>query len=156
MSVVRRAVAEDAEGLTRLRRLMFVEMGRDPALMGAGWFRRAASDFAERLADVDSFGAFVVDGEEGEGVVSSAVGWLNPHLVGTRNQSGRSGYIANVATDPAYRGRGYARATTSALLEWLRGTGIRTVDLHATAPAEGLYRSLGFVEPADRALTLQW
>jgi ribosomal protein S18 acetylase RimI-like enzyme len=154
MSAVRRAGVEDAAALTRLRRLMFVEMGRDPALLDDQWFRLSVAHFTDRLADEATFAAFVVDGDES--VVACAAGWLNPHLIGTRNRSGRSGYIANVATDPGYRGRGYARATTSALLEWLRGTGISTVDLHATAQAEGLYRSLGFVEPADRALTLQW
>ncbi|RNG18643.1 GNAT family N-acetyltransferase [Streptomyces botrytidirepellens] len=44
------------------------------------------------------------------------------------------------------RGRGYARATTEALLDWFAGQGVTRVDLHATEGAEELYRSLGFAE----------
>lgn len=50
--------------------------------------------------------------------------------------------------------RGHSRATVTALLGWLRGTGIRIVDLHATPDAEPLYRSLGFTEPTKRSLVL--
>jgi GNAT superfamily N-acetyltransferase len=61
-----------------------------------------------------------------------------------------------MSTDPTYRRRGYGRATLAALLGWLRSTGITTVDLHATPDGEPLYRSLGFTEPTDRALTLRF
>jgi arginine exporter protein ArgO len=32
-----------------------------------------------------------------------AVGWLNPHLIGTRSQVGTTGYVANMSTDLAFR-----------------------------------------------------
>ena len=52
----------------------------------------------------------------------------------------------NAPTDPRYRGRGYARETTVALLDWFAAQGVTRVDLHATPEAEHLYRSLGFAE----------
>ncbi|MFF2810810.1 GNAT family N-acetyltransferase [Streptomyces sp. NPDC058000] len=56
------------------------------------------------------------------------------------------GFVFNVCTDPRYRGRGYARATTEALLGRFAQQGIGRVDLHATDAAVPLYRSLGFTE----------
>lgn len=155
MPEVRRAGADDAAELTRLRAVMFTDMGRDPGLLDEDWRRRNVAHFRRRLAETDLFAAYVVDRPEG-GLAASAVGWLNDHLVGTANQTGRVGYIANMCTDPAYRRRGYGRATLLALLAWLRSTGITAVDLHATPDGESLYRSLGFTEPTDRALTLRF
>lgn len=154
--VVRRADPHDAAELTRLRGIMFVDMGRDPALLTEDWRRRNVVHFRRRLAEPDLFAAYVIDQPGGVGLAASAVGWLNEHLIGTNNQVGRSGYVANICTDPAYRRRGHSRATLTALLGWLRSTGITTVDLHATPDGESLYRSLGFTEPADRALTLRF
>ena len=89
----------------------------------------------------------------GARLATSAVGWLDDHLIGTANQTGRVGYVANMCTDPAYRRRRWAGATLVSLLAWLRSTSITTVDLHATPDGESLYRSLGFTEPTDQALT---
>jgi ribosomal protein S18 acetylase RimI-like enzyme len=155
MHEVRRAGPDDAAELTRLRVLMFADMGRDPGLLDGDWRRRNVAHFRRRLAETDVFAAYVVD-RPGGGLAACAVGWLNEHLIGTANQIGRVGYIANMSTDPAYRRRGYGRATLVALLAWLRSTGITTVDLHATPDGEPLYRSLGFTEPTDRALTLRF
>jgi ribosomal protein S18 acetylase RimI-like enzyme len=155
MPEVRRAGPDDAAELTRLRVLMFADMGRDPGLLDDAWRRRNVAHFRRRLAETDVFAAYVVD-RPGGGLAACAVGWLNEHLIGTANQLGRVGYIANMSTDPAYRRRGYARATLVALLAWLRSTGITTVDLHAPPDGESLYRSLGFTEPTEPALTLRF
>ena len=40
-------------------------------------------------------------------------------------------------------------------LEWMREAGVGTVDLHASPDGEPLYRSLGFTEPGQPALTLR-
>jgi GNAT superfamily N-acetyltransferase len=151
---VRRANVDDAAELTRLRRVMFLHMGRDPDLLDDIWQQRNIAHFRSRLADTDEFAAFVVD-RPGGGLAAVAVGWLNPHLVGTRNPTARTGYIANMSTDPAYRRRGHGRATLVALLDWMRDTGVTAVDLHASRDGEHLYRSVGFAEPADTALTLR-
>ena len=155
MPEVRRAGPDDAAELTRLRIVMFADMGRDLAPLDEDWRRRNVAHFRRRLAETEVFAAYVVD-RPGGGLAASAVGWTNEHLIGTANRTGRSGYIANMCTDPAYRRRGYGRATLVALLAWLRTTGITTVDLHATPDGEPLYRTLGFTEPTDRALTLRF
>jgi GNAT superfamily N-acetyltransferase len=153
-AAVRRATVDDAAELTRLRSVMFLEMGRDPSLLTPAWQRANTEHFCRRLADRDLFAAFVIDQPDGA-LAACAVGWLNPHLIGTHNQSGMTGYVANMSTDPSCRRQGYGRAALEALLDWMRSTGIRTVDLHATADGERIYRSLGFTEPVDTALTLR-
>lgn len=151
----RRANRDDAEELTRLRVVMFDEMGQDVTSADAAWRRRTAEHFRARLRDTGEFAAFVVDKPDGPGLAACAAGWLNPHLVGLRNFSARHGYIANTCTDPGYRGRGYGRATMSGLVAWMRAAGVSAVDLHATRDGEPLYRSLGFTEPNYRSLTLR-
>ena len=98
-------------------------------------------------------GAFVVDGDLVDGdepgaprLAACAVGRVEERLPAPIHPAGRFGFIFNVCTDPRYQGRGYARATTEALLDWFAGQGVTRVDLHATEGAEELYRSLGFAE----------
>lgn len=143
----------DALELTRLRVQMFGDMGRDVDSMDGAWRARVTAHFEERLADSDQFAAFVVDGESGA-LAACAVGWLDHHLPSPAGGSGDIGYVANVATDPGYRRRGYARATMVALVDWMRTRDVRRVDLSATAPAEGLYRSLGFTPHTQVPLSL--
>jgi GNAT superfamily N-acetyltransferase len=151
---IRRAGVEDASELTRLRAQMFIDMGRDPAILDQDWHQRATEHFRARLAEPDLFGAFVVDRPDG-GLAAVAIGWINHHLVGTTNPGARVGYVANMCTDPAFRRRGYGRATLVTLLDWMRSNGIGTVDLHASPDGEHLYRAMGFAEPSYPALTLR-
>jgi ribosomal protein S18 acetylase RimI-like enzyme len=147
---IRPAVLEDAPELVRLRRLMFSAMrGRDEP---GEWERRTERmlrrRFAEVTADGPGLGAFVVDGDApGEPhLAACAVGTVEERLPAPQHPDGRFGFIFNVCTDERYRGRGYARATTEALLEWFAGHRVTRVDLHATQDAERLYRTLGFAE----------
>ncbi len=61
------------------------------------------------------------------------------------------GWIGMVLTDPAYRGRGFARRLMETALLWLDPQ-VPTVKLDATTMGEPLYRSLGFVDecPIER------
>lgn len=152
---VRRAGGDDAAELTRLRVVMFTDMGADVALMDEAWRAKMRSHLVARLAERDRFAAFVVDAPGAGGLAASAVGWLNRYLPSGPNPSGDVGYIASMSTDVDFRGRGYARATLTALVDWMRSLRVHHVDLHATAPGERLYRSLGFAPPRDPALTLR-
>ncbi len=153
-ALVRRASEEDAGELTRLRVLMFADMGYATASTDERWRKRNIEHFRARLRDVDEFAAFVIDKPKG-GLAACAVGWLNAHLVGLRNLSAQSGYIANMCTDVGFRRRGYGRTTLTALLEWMRSTGIGLVHLHASRDGDALYRSMGFTDPDEPALTLR-
>ncbi|MET9293245.1 GNAT family N-acetyltransferase [Streptomyces sp. NPDC003077] len=152
MIVTRMAGPSDAAELVRLRRLMFAAMnGRDEP---GDWERTAEETARRQLGEPDApLGAFVIDGDGGGAdgghvphLAACAVGRVEQRLAAPGHPSGRFGFVFSVCTDPRYRGRGYARATTRALLDWFAARGVSRVDLHATADAEPLYRSLGFTE----------
>jgi GNAT superfamily N-acetyltransferase len=146
---VRRATVADAAELTRLREMLLEGMGQDVA--EPTWRDAALAAFEERLAPGGNLTAFVVDGDAG-GLAASAVGTIFDALPGPTRPDGRTGWLLNVVTDPTYRGRGYARATVGALLDWFHGYGVRRVEVHASPSGEALVRSLGFTEPGSAAL----
>jgi GNAT superfamily N-acetyltransferase len=144
------ASPDDAAELVRLRRLMFLGMhGRDEP----GPWEQEAERMARRRLDRglpggDWLGAFVVDGDQPgrPHLAACAVGRIEERLPAPMHPAGRFGFVFSVCTDERYRGRGYARATTEALLEWFAEREVTRVDLHASAEAEPLYRSMGFSE----------
>ncbi|MFB7630892.1 GNAT family N-acetyltransferase [Streptomyces sp. NPDC056149] len=153
MITPRAAAPGDAAELVRLRRLMYLAMnGRDQP---GSWERDAEAVARRQLARPDGrMVGFVVEadgdtaGAAGPRLAACALGTIDERLPSPVHPTGRRGFVFNVCTDPGYRGRGYARATTEALLGWFAEQGIGRVDLHATDDAEGLYRSLGFTEHA--------
>ena len=86
-------------------------------------------------------------------LAASGIGLVRRELPGPLWLDGRVGYVLSVCTDEAFRGRGYATAIMSSLLEWFRGEGIRKVDLHASPFGIEIYRRLGFVEPVNPELS---
>ncbi|MGI5466567.1 GNAT family N-acetyltransferase [Streptomyces sp. CA-132043] len=168
MIEIRQAEPADAEELVRLRRLMFAAM--DGTDRPGDWEKEAVGIARQQLSgDQPVLGAFVIDADAAEAetagesasahrshgtasaragrrLAACAVGTVEQRLPAPRHPTGRFAFIFNVCTDPEHRGRGYARATTEALLEWLAEQGVSRIDLHATDEAEALYRSLGFAE----------
>jgi GNAT superfamily N-acetyltransferase len=160
VSHVRRATAIDAPELVRLRRMMLAEVdGAEPA--PGEWLATAEATLRQRLGDGDpTLAALVIDQPDqpdqqdrqdeqdrpdGRRVVAAcAVGIVLELLPSPGNPSGQVGYVMNVATDPAYRRRGYSRACVQALVDWFAGRGVLTVDLRASSEGEPLYRDLGF------------
>lgn len=165
MTGVRGARPEDAAELVRLRRLMFHAMsGRDEP---GPWEETALGMVRAWLSGQGgavTLGAFVVEadpapsgtavGGEGVPLAACAVGTIEQRLPAPAHPSGLFGFVFNVCTDPAHRGRGYARTTTRALLDWFAEHGVTRVDLHATPGAERMYRAFGFQEHST-ALSLR-
>lgn len=150
MTTVRRATSQDAAELTRLREHMFTEMGKD--VTPGGWRDLCVDAFSERLGPDGDMAAFVVDADVG-GLAACAVGFIYSSLPGPGRPDGRTGWVLNVATVSTARGRGHARSTTTALLDWFHGHGVRRVEMHATPQVEALARSLGFTQLTSKALT---
>jgi GNAT superfamily N-acetyltransferase len=144
---VRPATAADAEELVRLREVLFDDAAPGP------WRAQALLDFRTGIGS-GSLTAFVVDAEEPGRLAASAVGVIEHRVASPANPSGRLGYIFGVATDPAYRRRGFSRACMQRLLAWYKRENITRVDLMASAEAEPLYASLGFVRRTDPAMRL--
>jgi GNAT superfamily N-acetyltransferase len=60
--------------------------------------------------------------------------------------SGTEAYISSMYTDPAFRGRGVARAVLAALVDFARASGVRgRVWLRATEAGTPLYERAGFI-----------
>ncbi|WP_238160717.1 GNAT family N-acetyltransferase [Kribbella pratensis] len=140
---VRRAGADDAESLVRLRGLMLAAMGND---IDGPWQATAIEWFAGQLASPDTFAAYVVEDPDA-GVVAGAAGNVFVHPPGPNDLTTVRGHLYNVSTEPAFRRRGLARACVVALMDWFENeTGVGQVELHATDYGIELYRELGFNE----------
>ncbi|WP_282083044.1 GNAT family N-acetyltransferase [Streptomyces tendae] len=153
MSLVRRAVVEDAQEVLRLRQVMI-----DSVHPGAPteWQAESLSALRTRLSDPDgSFAAFVVDHpERPDALAALVVGTLEYRIGGPGRPGGLLGYVFSVATDPEARRRGYARACMDELLEWFRERGAGHVMLTASPDAEPLYASMGFTRDTTPSMRL--
>ncbi|MET9518986.1 GNAT family N-acetyltransferase [Streptomyces sp. NPDC002994] len=154
MRSVRRAHAADAAEVLRLRQVMIdsvfaVDTSTD-------WHAESLPTVRKKLADQDgNFAAFVVDHPDRPGALAAlAVGTVEYRIGRSGNPHGAIGYVFSVATDPDQRRRGHARACMDALLDWFRERGVGSVDLNASAEAEPLYASLGFVRKPDPSMRL--
>lgn len=135
----------DADELTRLH----VEAGLG-IRVGPEWLRTHRDGVAELLGDAESeLLARVVDAPDGAGLASAAVGFVHRSLPCPGTPTGLSARLASVTTLPEFRRRGYGRAVTKAFIEAARVRGCVTVSLNVRAPAEPLYRSLGFIRLSD-------
>ena len=131
---------------------MFVDMGQaDPAGLAAmdatfiPYVRRA-------LAEETYLGWLACTGDErvvaGGGLIVCE--W--PARPGDPNP--RRVYILNVYTEPDYRRRGIARRIVTAIVDWCRAQGFKTVTLHASDDGYALYSGLGFKPTNEMRLTL--
>ncbi|MGW2044803.1 N-acetyltransferase family protein [Streptomyces sp. NPDC001858] len=154
MSVVRRALPEDAVEVLRLRQVMIDSIA--PADGSVGWHAESLPTLRARLAEPDGgFAAFVVDHPERPGALAAlVVGTIEYRIGRSGNPHGDIGYVFSVATDPDARRRGYARACMDTLLAWFRARGVGKVQLTASADAAPLYASLGFEPKPDPLMEL--
>lgn len=140
--LIRRALPDDAWIIARQRVRMFDEMSfGQPADR-----ERAGEDFipwVTPLLDRDEYCGWLAVAGDGS-VVASAGLWIHTWPP-TPGDDGRDrGWIGNVYTEPAYRGRGLARRLMEAVIDYARGRNLAMVWLHATDDGRHLYESLGF------------
>ena len=149
---VRAADEDDVPELVRLRAVLFASLagtwGAAPS--GDQWRAACAAALTMALAD-ESMRVVVTDA--GAGLACCGIGAIDRRLPSPFDPDGRVGHVFGVVTDPAYRGRGHARAVTVALLEWFDGQGLCRVDLNASPDGQHLYRSLGFTGHPDPTLS---
>ncbi|WBO66571.1 GNAT family N-acetyltransferase [Streptomyces camelliae] len=156
MSLVRRALPEDADEVLRLRQVMIDSLRSGGSSAPTDWHAESLPTLRERLAEADGdFAAFVVDHPDRPGALAALVAGTLEYRIGKAgNPHGRVGYVFSVATDPDARRRGYARACMEELLAWFRARGAGYVLLTASTDAEPLYASLGFTRDPDPSMRL--
>ncbi|MEU8692357.1 GNAT family N-acetyltransferase [Streptomyces sp. NPDC048665] len=157
MSLVRRALPEDAVEVLRLRQVMLDALPIAGPDGSTDWHTAALPTLRARLAEEDGdFAAFVVDHPDRPGALAALVAGALEYRIGKAgNPHGRVGYVFSVATDPDARRRGYARACMEELLAWFRARGAGHVLLNASPQAEPLYASLGFTRDPDPSMRLR-
>jgi ribosomal protein S18 acetylase RimI-like enzyme len=153
MPLVRPATSADIPELVRLRALLFADLGDawGAPPEGDDWRELCAAELSRRL-DGDGMCVLVVDGDSG--LASAGMGVIDRRLPSPYNPGGTVGHVFGVVTDPAYRGRGHARAVMEGLLAWFEERGVRRVDLNASPDGMPLYRRLGFADHPDPTLSL--
>jgi GNAT superfamily N-acetyltransferase len=160
--IIRRAHAGDAAELLRLRQLMVESLRQAPA--PTDWQPTALPELRKKLAGPDgsaesaesaAFAVFVAEHPFREGrLATMAAGTVDYRIGSPAAPLGHRGHVFGVVTDPEVRRTGGARACTRALLDWFRERGVVQVDLGASAEAEPLYASLGFVRREDPQMRL--
>jgi ribosomal protein S18 acetylase RimI-like enzyme len=144
----RRATARDAATLAELRDELFREL--DPAAAArapAGFAALCASEFAALVAG-DGARAWLAQAADGASV-GTAVLLLFPRLPTPALPPAREGYLLNVYTRPAWRGRGVASALVAAAVADARALGLARIRLHATAEGQPVYAAAGFRPRTD-------
>jgi GNAT superfamily N-acetyltransferase len=63
--------------------------------------------------------------------------------------------ILNVYTELEFRRRGIARLVMETILAWIRGYGLKSVNLHSSAEGRALYEKLGFTPTNEMRLWLK-
>ncbi len=143
MSEPRRAVPNDAEGLTALRAEMFRSMGM--AVSDPAWMEGCTRHFRRALAEPNMAG-FVIDAPDGSGLAASGVVEFEQRIPSPGNAEGWFAYISSMSTWAKWRRQGYARAIFAMLLDAAEARGVQRVELHATQDGIELYRTFGFSE----------
>ncbi len=148
--MVRRATAEDAKTLARMRaESSFERKGGDPAIRDEH-ARVCEAFFARELSDPQSFLRSWVATVDGR-IVGAASLAIVPTLprYSIANGSGVDGRVRDVYVDPLARRRGIARALMEAVMAEARATRVDRLSLGASEMGQPLYLALGFVFKRD-------
>lgn len=149
---LRQASPEDVDALLRLRLALFEELEPDKTREGGDALVDLTRRFLQESLPTGRFVAWLVETDAGDAVACSGLSPFDrPPSPGALEA--REGYILNMYTAPAWRGRGLARAMMEALIAHARAAGYRKLWLHTSPDGRALYESLGF-EP--NPIALEW
>lgn len=141
---LRRATIGDIESLVQLRLALQSENGSGET--GADWAEVGEACrryFAETLPG-EVFVVFVAEAE-GRIIATSGLSFVS-RPPGRTSFSRSEGYVTNVYTVPAWRGRGVATAVLNATIRYAQQQGARLVFLHTSDAGRSVYEKLGFSE----------
>jgi GNAT superfamily N-acetyltransferase len=147
---IRRATLADLDTIIYHRHAMFVDMGMSNVENSTAAFRKWLPD---RLAKEEYLGWFVVDSSER--IIAGAGLWLIDWIPSPFEITTRRGYLMNVFTDEAHRGKGHARRLVQTTMDYCREQHIRVMLLHASDKGRSLYESLGFTATNEMRIKLE-
>ena len=147
----RRATADDTKLLAKMRLEMRKERETSAcALSEAEFLRCNVEFFRTHLGSGDFISFLAFDG--GEAAACSGL-LLQVHPPTYENPSGRSGYVTNMFTRPAWRHRGLAQKLVDLLVEAAKEAGCAKLYLNASAMGLPLYVKYGF-RPVENEMVL--
>jgi GNAT superfamily N-acetyltransferase len=149
---VRGATAGDLDLVLHHRLAMFRAMGfRDEGALGR--MQDSSRPFFAAGLREGWYQGFFVEDDEGQVVSGGGVVLLEyqPH---PDSPGRRRPFVVNMYTEPAWQGRGLARALLRAMVEWCRGEGHSFLYLHASESGRRLYESFGFQPTNEMRLRL--
>ena len=138
----RRATAGDAELLAQMRLEMRKERETAAcALSEAEFLRCNVEFFRTHLAAGDFISFLCFDGDEAAACSGLS---LQIHPPTYENPSGKSGYVTNMFTRPAWRRRGLAKRLVDLLVEAAKTAGCAKLYLNASKMGRPVYEKYGF------------
>ena len=144
-AVIRRATVDDMAALAELRRV-FTEEDPPPGEPRADFGEAFRAVVGEGLRD----GSWVVWVAETEGeIVGHTFVAVVPKVPRPVEAPSRIGYLTNVYTRPAHRGRGLGGKLLTATTDWARHHGIELLIVWPSERSTSLYRRHGFVSPGE-------
>jgi GNAT superfamily N-acetyltransferase len=140
---IKRATTDDIETLVELRLAMQRENSHGIEVAWAALGETCRRYFAENLPP----GVFVVFVAEVDGqvVATSGISFVS-RPPGSTSVLQYEGYVTNVYTVPAWRGRGVATALLNTTIGYAQQKGARLVYLHTSDTGRSVYEKLGFAE----------
>jgi len=147
---LRPATLDDVDALVHHRLAMFTEMG---IAVDEATLAPAFREWLARLMPEGTYRAWLAETETGT-VVAGAGMTIIPWPPGPRYLGDRLGFVYNVYTEPAHRGRGLARRAMEGMHTWCRSAGIASLALNASTAGEPLYTSMGYVVAASPMMFL--
>jgi GNAT superfamily N-acetyltransferase len=152
MSLIRLATITDAKLITGQRHRMFADAKFASEERLCELDRAFEPWLRTQLADGRYIGWLV---EENGSVIAGAGLYLMefpPHFLDTKAVRA---YLLNFYTEPAYRGRGYARQLLELSVAESRTRGIVAVTLHASQFGKPIYEKAGFSQTNEMMLRLE-
>jgi GNAT superfamily N-acetyltransferase len=155
---IRRATEADADTIAVQRTVMFRDMSSlDPSVEGE-LLEAATSQIREAIASGEYVAWLAHLAGDPQRIIGGSGVQLRrlfprPDETGKRVLIGREGIVLNVYVERDFRRRGLARRLMEVLLDWVRGSDVVSLVLHASDDGRRLYESMGFVPTTEMRYT---
>ena len=136
----RLATEQDIPVLCKIRKQQLIDEGGTPI---PGIDEELLRYFTDKLAD-GSLVEWVLE-DDGQIIATAAIAFMDFPPSYT-NRTGLRGYITNMYTAPACRGKGIASAMLDRLKQEAEKRAVHSILLHASALGKPVYKRFGFVE----------
>lgn len=140
---VRLATPDDTSLITGHRYKMFIAMGQDPQETRHAVYEVGHDEWLRPKIEAGTYIGYFAVNEQGE-VIAGAGLWLMDWIPGPYAPTAVAGYLCNVFTEEAYRGKGIARKLVTMAVEECQKRGLKRLALHASDDGRPLYESMGF------------